>query len=76
MNLKQAEQLLHRSMDEAIGYLELAHIEEENGKNTKVMLNKALKTLQKFADNNEAVDLMQELDIRICENLTMAIKKL
>ncbi len=67
MKYEQAEQLRQRSLREGIGFIELAQIAEANGRDSTLMRNRALEVLNRFIDNDDAIEALYDADMRAKE---------
>jgi len=52
----QADIVFHKSTQEALGYIHLAQMMEEMGKDNSVMKQRAIDALERFSNNLDLVD--------------------
>lgn len=61
---ERAEVVLEKSIEEAIGYIELAQKTQADGGDNTSMRTAAIKALQRFSDDDELVDAMCDAEVR------------
>lgn len=59
MTPQKAEKKIRRSVEKALGYVELAKMSPDNGS----MIAAAIRTLKAFSDDDEAIDAMCDADM-------------
>ena len=62
--LEKAEIIFRKSVEEALGYIELAQMTEKQGGDTEILKKKAIEALQRFSDDDDLVDALYENDLR------------
>lgn len=58
-----AATIFMKSIDEAIGYLDLARMNRANGMDDSGMRKQAIKALQRFSDNDVLVDTLHDAEM-------------
>ena len=68
--IDKADVVFHKSVTEALGYVELAQEIKKTGGDTSSMTLAAIKALQRFSDNDELVDAMYDATLKVLTHAT------
>jgi hypothetical protein len=56
--VENANRVLNQSVQEALGYVELAKMSEESGLDNKMLRDRAIKALRRFSDDDDLIDAL------------------
>lgn len=61
--IDEAELVFQKSVEEALGFIELAKMASDAGRDNSDMRQQAIRALQRFSDDDELIDAMYDADM-------------